>query len=565
MNHTPTKRQLSFVFIVLAASGCTSTNPRQFRNSFLPPAPPKSPQATYAIADPPVLTPNAYFSRESPTLLSAAPDLPPRPTQLDARIRRAEERFDAGRKLYAAGDLQGARSEFDRAIDILLNAPDTGDDGQRLDKSFDRLLDAIYRFDIEGFGAGSDGGQVAYDKSPLDDILQMTFPIDPKLKNKVKEEVRATVSQLPLEANDAILSYIHYFSSERGRKILVAGLRRSGRYRPMISRILDEEGVPQELIYLAQAESGFLPRALSRKAAAGVWQFVKWRGQQYGLNQTPYSDDRLDPERATRAAARHLRDLYTTFGDWYLAMAAYNCGPGCVERAVQRTGYADFWELRNRSVLPKETRNYVPVILAMTVMAKNAKDYDIEITPDPAVEYDTVELTAPTHVNLIADAADRSTSEIREFNPALLKNLAPAGYALRLPKGTGRMVASALDSVPAAKRASWRIHRVAPGETLTQIAKRYGAPAGAISAANASLRLEPETGDVLIIPASYSEPKATAQKRSTASRTARSRATAKRPVKKAAAPAPAKKSPASVQTASLRTSTGPARQTATRR
>ena len=561
MRQTPTTRQLSFVFIVLAASGCTSTNPRQFRNSFLPPAPPKSPQAVYAIADPPVLTPNAYFSKESPTLLNAAPDLPPRPTQLDVRIRRAEERFDAGKKLYADGDLEGARREFDRAIDILLNATEAGDDRQHLDKSFDRLVDAIYRFDLEGLGTGNDGDRVAYDKSPLDEILQMTFPIDPKQKNKLKEEIQATVSQLPLEENDAILGYIHYFSSERGRKILLAGLRRSGRYKPMIARILAEEGVPQELIYLAQAESGFLPRALSRKAAAGVWQFVKWRGQQYGLNQTPYSDDRLDPERATRAAARHLRDLYTEFGDWYLAMAAYNCGPGCVERAVQRTGYADFWELRNRNVLPKETRNYVPVILAMTVMAKNAKDYDIEFTADPAVEYDTVELSAPTHINLIADVADRPVSEVREINPALLKNLAPSGYALRLPKGTGPTVASALDSVPTAKRASWRIHRVAPGETLAQIAKRYGTPPGSISAANAASRLQPEAGDVLIIPAAYSEPRATAQKRAPAKRTGHSRATAsKRPVKKAAAPAAAKKHPATVQTASVRT-----RQTAARR
>src|SRR6185369_7634744 len=187
--------------------------------------------------------------------------------------------------------------------------------------------------------------------------------------------------------NDTVLGYINYFST-RGHRTIVAGIQRSGRYRPMIQRVLDEEGVPQELIHLAQAESGFIPRAVSRAAAGGMWQFLKWRGQQYGLMQTGYTDERMDPEKATRAAARHLRDLYNEFGDWYLAIAAYNCGPGTVERAVERTGYADFWELRARRMLPIETTNYVPIILAMTIMAKNAPEYGLDhITLEAPVEY----------------------------------------------------------------------------------------------------------------------------------------------------------------------------------
>src|SRR5690606_25332672 len=159
----------------------------------------------------------------------------------------------------------------------------------------------------------------------------------------------------------------------------------------------------QELIYMAQAESGFLPRAVSHKAAVGMWQFVKARGREYGLTQTPYADDRLDPEKATRAAARHLRDLYAKFGDWYPAIAAYNCGDGCVDRAIQRTGYADFWELRRRNAVPRETSNYVPIILAMTIMHKNAKDYGLDdIQPDEALQYDTIEMQASTHLALVA-------------------------------------------------------------------------------------------------------------------------------------------------------------------
>jgi len=329
--------------------------------------------------------------------------------------------------------------------------------------------------------------------------------VDPKLKTKVREQVQATVSQLPLTVNDAVLGYIHYFSG-RGRNTLIAGLRRAGRYRPLIQRILDEEGVPQELIHLAQAESGFLPRAMSRKAAGGMWQFVAWRGREYGLNQTRYSDDRLDPEKATRAAARHLRDLYQKFGDWHLAIASYDCGPGVIERAVERTGYADFFEMRSRRVLPLETTNYVPIILAMTIMSKNAAEYGLEgINPDAPLEYDSMEITSPTHLALISDLTNTPVAELQSLNPALLRGLAPAGYSLHVPKGTGSYLRAALQMVPEERRASWRMHVVADGETLAVIGKRYRTTPGTIAAANHMQTAAPAVGDRLLIPAAYHE------------------------------------------------------------
>jgi membrane-bound lytic murein transglycosylase D len=330
----------------------------------------------------------------------------------------------------------------------------------------------------------------------------MTFPTDPNLRPKVKEEIEATVSQLPLQENDAVLSYVHYFSTERGHKVLVGGLRRSGRYRPLVQRILDDEGVPQELIYLAQVESGFLPRARSYKKAVGMWQFVQFRGQEYGLMQGPGTDDRLDPEKATRAAAHHLHDLYATFGDWYLAMAAYNCGPGCVQRAVERTGYADFWELRRLNALPKETANYVPLILALTIMSKNPKDYDLDnLEFDQPIEYETLDLETPTSLPLVAEAADRPVSEIQDLNPALLKLNAPAGYQLRVPKGTLPGIMMALDLVPANHRVDWRIHRVLAGETLAEIAHRYATPLSSLTSANQRPNADaPQPGDLVVVP-----------------------------------------------------------------
>jgi membrane-bound lytic murein transglycosylase D len=427
---------------------------------------------------------------------------------LDPYIRRAEAHFQTGKRLYQYGNLEGARKEFDHAIDALLDAPDEPSEGaQLIEKKYEKLVESIYRLDVEALGSGDNPQEPVYDKTPLEAILELTFPIDPRIKNKVKAEVRGTASQLPLQENDAVLSYINFFSSDRGRQILLAGLRKSGRYREMISRILAEEGVPQELIFLAQAESGFLPRAVSRKAAVGMWQFVQARGQEYGLMRTQYADDRLDPEKATRAAARHLRDLYEQFGDWYLAIAGYNCGPGGVLRAVQRTGYADFWELRSRGALPKETANYVPIIVATTIMVKNSKDYGLEnIEFDDPIEYDTIETESVTSLALLADAADRTTNEIRQLNPALLRNVAPAGYEIRVPKGTGETTLAALDLVPEQSRASWRLHRVEAAETLASIAKRYSTSTNSILGANEPMP-EIAPGSVILIPGRYQAPR----------------------------------------------------------
>ncbi|HLJ48582.1 MAG TPA: transglycosylase SLT domain-containing protein [Bryobacteraceae bacterium] len=426
------------------------------------------------------------------------------PTEVESRIVRANERFESGKREYQRGDLEAARRDFNRALDILLTAPDNLPNRQKLERRLDDLSDLIYRYDLDELGSGEKRTEVVYDKSPLDGILEMTFPIDPSIKSKVLDEIAATVSQLPLEMTDEVLGYIHYFSTDRGKKVLTSGLKRAGRYKPLIQRILDEEGVPQELIYLAQAESGFLPRAVSYKQATGMWQFVQFRGREYGLDQTPGSDDRLDPEKATRAAAKHLHDLYSHFGDWYLAMAAYNCGPGCVDHAIQRTGYADFWELSRLNVLPKQTINYVPLILAMTIMGKNPKDYGLEeIDPDQPIEYDTLPLKSATSLSLIADVADRPIAEIRDLNPALLKSVAPAGYAVHIPKGSLSPVLTALENVPQDKRASWRMHRVERGETLAQIAKQFNTPATTIASVNNRFAEAPEEGDFLIIPATY--------------------------------------------------------------
>jgi len=521
----------------------SSTKPQRFVHAFVPPVPKTQAAKEIELPDPPPVE-SGLYSRETPLLFASAAPNPPRDFEVETRIRRSEEHMRRGAELLGAGKPGEARAQFDQAIEWLVTAPASVRDRQRIVRRYEDAVETIYRLEVEGAQQSAGDTEPVFDKNPLDDVVDLTFPIDPRLKPRVKEQVEATVSQLPLETADPVLGFIHYFSSPRGRRVLLYGLQRSGRYAPMIRRILDEEGLPQELIHMAQAESGFLPRAVSHMRATGMWQFVRDRGNEYGLKQTPHTDDRLDPEKATRAAARHLRDLYAQFGDWYLAIAAYNCGPGNVERGIQRTGYADFWELYRRNVLPRETANYLPIILAMTIMAKNPKDYGIEgvVLDDPLV-YDTVSVKAPAHLALIADVAGQPLAVIRDLNPAVLKLLAPANYPLRVPKGSANAIMAALEAIPAPKLAAWRVHRVASTDTVAALARQYRTSERQIQEANGGQIEVPEEGDLLVIPVSYPGASAAAQK-TASSKTSKARgktASAKKTVaKRSSKPQPRK-------------------------
>ncbi|GIU76478.1 MAG: hypothetical protein KatS3mg004_3565 [Bryobacteraceae bacterium] len=474
-------------------------------------------------APPPALRPPNLMSGRDPL-----EDLAP-PAQ--KALRQAEKLFQHGKFLIQEGKPNEARRAFDEAVDVLLTVPADSEGRERLERRIEELIRRIHRYDLEDLGAGFAPELQQFPPSPMDEILNLTFPADPSLAARRLPRIELGQSQLPLVVNDAVRNYINYFTSPRGSRILLNGLRRSGRYRQMIYRILDEEGVPRELIHLAQAESAFQPRAVSRARASGMWQFVRSRGAEYGLTASRTADERMDPEKATRAAARHLRDLYRQMGDWHLAMAAYNCGPLCVERAVQRTGYADFWELRARNALPRETMNYVPAILAIAIIAQNPQLYGLPAVDfDDPLEYDTVRLTAETSLSLIADAADVALADIRDLNPSLLGKTAPAGAEVRVPRGSGQAVLAALDLVPPDKRARWRLHRVNEGDTLAAIARRYQSSSALIGSANdpagAGLRLE--EGALLVVPVAPPAPQRVRRAAAPTSRSALARGATRR-------------------------------------
>jgi membrane-bound lytic murein transglycosylase D len=415
---------------------------------------------------------------------------------IDVLVAGVQAVYDAGQMELKAGRRSKAQAKFDLAADMILHSGFPADYDPELSKLSDEIGEASQPSDLNAtYGAGedeeADESETPAEPAPIDEIADLTLPAgDPRLAQKAERELISVRHDLPLTVNDSVLQYLSFFTTTRGRAIVSHGLDRAGRYDTMIRRVLKEEGVPQDLIYLAQAESAFQPQAVSRAGARGIWQFMPYRGEEYDLERTYWVDDRSDPEKATRAAARHMRDLYTMFGDWYLVMAAYNSGPLNVTRAIERTGYADFWELQKRRALPKQTQNYVPIILALALVAKDPARYGVQVSPEKPPQTEAVSLDRSISLQLVADASGADIDDLRMLNPRLLRSVTPngPGFQLLLPLGTAKNFEDNVQQVPVDKWISWRLHPAVSGETLSDIARRYRVTVPAIETAN---HLEP--------------------------------------------------------------------------
>lgn len=313
--------------------------------------------------------------------------------------------------------------------------------------------------------------------------------------------------EIPLETNEAVERWIDFFANGQGRSRFRIYLERAGAYEEMIRRKLREAELPEDLLYLALIESGMNPNAYSRAHAAGMWQFIKGTGRRYDLAVDYWVDERRDPLKATDAAIAHLGDLYDEFGSWYLAAAAYNAGSGRVSRGIARTGSTDFWDLaETRGVLRSETRNYVPKLIAAALIAKNPERYGFDdVTPEPPLEFDTVEVPDATSFDVIAEAAGTTEDDIRRLNPQYLRRVTPPDRAaeIRVPKGSAEAFTVAYAAVPPSERVTWLEHVVTRGQTLSHIASRYGVSVTAIRASNNNVNPKRlQIGQKLIIPRS---------------------------------------------------------------
>ena len=463
-----------------------------------------APGKTPAQATAPAITTGASGSAgQAAVSATQAADAAAKAAKVQQLINKAETAYRSGVDNYRAGHLDAARLDFDSAVDLMLTSGmDLKTDPQLADE-FDHLLNAVNSLEMAALKQGN-GFSPVLEAAPLDDANAVTFPANAALTAKVTAELKTTQSDFPLVVNDYVAGFISYFSnSPAGHAHLLRSLERAGKYKEMISKNLRDQGVPQDLIYLAVAESGFQPQALNaRSGAGGMWQFMPTGA--YGLARNGWFDERFDPEKSSIAYAKYMKALYNQFGDWYLAMAAYNWGPGNVQRAVMRTGYADFWELYRRSNLPAETKNYVPGIIAAIIMAKNPEQYGLDkIVPDAPVVSDTVTVDYAIDLRLVADVTNSSLPEIVALNPSLLRMTTPRdmSFDLHIPMGTRDVFAERIKDIPEDKRSSWRFHVVKDGETLDSIAAALHAHANDIATTNELAKGDGvEAGDELVVP-----------------------------------------------------------------
>ena len=442
----------------------------------------------------------------APPLNTPAPITPPPPSAsdpADTLVKQVEEMYAAGMNDYRAGNLEKAKDEFDQALAALLESDLNVQADERLGSEFDNIVESIYAAEAASLEHGDSLSPHNYEPAPLESFSGLTFPVDPRVKQRALEELKSVHSDLPLVSNDYVDGVLTYLQNH-GRGYINNVLKRGGKYHDIIVDTLQKAGLPQDLIYLAAGESAFNPLAVSNKQCVGIWQFSLGTGSMYGLKRDRWVDDRKDPVKSTAAAARHLGDLYRTFGDWFLAMAAYDSGPMTVQRAIEKTGYADYWELRKLHALPAETENYVPVFLATALIAKDPKAYGFDTPPDPPLVLDHVKMETPTDLRLIAQLIDHPVEELVSLNPSLQRWTTPANdseFTLNLPAGTKDLYEKNVAVIPRDKRIWWRAHKVGGGETLVTIAKQLHVSPAALAEVN---QLAPggslEEGSHLVVP-----------------------------------------------------------------
>jgi membrane-bound lytic murein transglycosylase D len=408
-------------------------------------------------------------------------------------IATSERHFKAGEKELEQGHVEGAKQEFNRAVDVLLESPYGARTEPRIREHFDRLVDRISTYEVRALAAGDGFTEKKYEPASIDELLALssTFgtPVaGPETKDAVQSDPLNAFHDIPIPFNQRVLSYIELFQG-RLHDFIEEGMKRGSKYLPMIQNVFRAEGLPLDLAYVPLVESAFKPNALSRVKAKGVWQFMTGTALENGLRRDWYIDERSDPEKATLAAAKYLGTLSRLFGgDWHLALASYNGGPGRLQRAIKAAHVDDFWTLAEKPrVLPRETREYVPMILAAIVIARNPAQYGFDFNPEPPHAYDKVKLPRPVDLRRVAEWTDTSVDEIQALNPELRRWTTPVkatDYELKVPVGKAEVVAARLADAPPVDLASLKYYTVKRGDTLPLIARKLRVSKADLAEAN---------------------------------------------------------------------------------
>jgi membrane-bound lytic murein transglycosylase D len=434
------------------------------------------------------------------------------PERVRAVREQMDEAYQAGLEAYQAGRFDEAKEHFDRAVDIVLSSDVDLAEQPALRKAFDEMVRNIADLDAELYTREA-GAEDAENQSPLDELKDIASYLPADVAEKERQKIQRVAGQIsydiPIALNARVLTLVEAFQT-RLRGEFEAGLRRSGAYLPIIQEIFREEGLPVDLAYMAHQESAFKNTAYSRARAKGMWQFMSFTGRKYGLKIDLWVDERSDFEKSTRAAARYLKDLYARYDDWYLAMAAYNAGEGKIDRAVRRARAKDYWAIARTPYIRRETKYYVPAILASILIDKSPEDYGFDVETDPVLKWDTVTIDRPTDLQVIAEGAGASLETIRALNPELRGLITPPNvesYTVRVPNGARGDLVAHLEGLPDDKRVSWTLHEVRPGETFSGVARKHRVPVRAMIDANPRYAGRPlRRGTVLNVPLSGGTP-----------------------------------------------------------
>lgn len=328
---------------------------------------------------------------------------------------------------------------------------------------------------------------------------------DPLNAKKTKKQTKQKQPEfdIPVVMNDKVEKWLDYFQG-RGRKSYARWLARSGRYIPMMKKILAENGLPLDLVYLSMIESGYHPSAYSHAHASGLWQFISGTGRRYGLKSNWWIDERRDAEKSSLAAAQYLKDLYGMFDHWYLAAAGYNAGEFKILRAIKRYDTNDFWEMSRFRYLKPETKNYVPKMIAAAIIAKEPEKYGFtDIEYHEPLQYSKVLIQKPTELSIIAKYLNIPSQTLRDLNPELLRGVTPPkypNYELKIPMGMELAFEEALPKISKHTVDLVTKHRVRSGEVLSTIARKYGVPYRSIMRINNMNSTRIRAGQLLVIP-----------------------------------------------------------------
>ena len=463
-----------------------------------------SARATTRLPGSPAPAPTAAVSSAD-----AAPQPFRQPDPATELIALSTLHFEAGQHELQLGHLASAKSEFNRALEVLLESPFGGRTEPRIRQHFDQLVERISAYELTALAQGDGFAEQRYEPATIDDILAMSTFEAPaatlETTQAVTADLQSIIHDIDIPLNAKVLSFVQLFTG-RLRAFLEEGLSRGIQYLPMIQDVFRAEGLPLDLAYIPLVESAFKPTAMSRAKARGIWQFMRGTGLENGLTHDWYVDERAEPEKATLAAAKYLKTLHTMFdGDWHLALASYNGGPGRVQRAIRRSGRTDFWKLTATTrYLPRETRDYVPLILAAIIIARNPAQYGMNVEPIEQPRHETVTLSAAVDLRRIAEWINTPVQAIQSLNPELRRWTTPVratDYELKVPEGTGDIVRSYLSQTDPDDLAPLNWHTVKKGETLLSIARNLKVNRTDLAEANyLSTKAKVQAGQRLIIP-----------------------------------------------------------------